>query len=45
MYDMYQDCERVLVSKEEIQAMVERLGRQISEDYEGEPLALSLIHI
>lgn len=30
--------ERVLVSKEEIQQAVERLGRQITEDYQGKDL-------
>ena len=40
MRDMYEDIERVLVSKEDIDAMVARLGRQISEDYDGQPLVV-----
>lgn len=40
MRDMYEDIERVLVSKEEIDAMVARLGQQISADYTGKPLVV-----
>ena len=40
MKDMYEDIERVLVTKDEIDAMVARLGRQISRDYEGQPLVV-----
>ena len=40
MKDMYKDVEKILVSCEEIDAMVERLGRQISADYEGKPLVV-----
>ena len=38
--DMYNDIERVLVSKEDIAAMVKRIGAQISEDYKGQPLVV-----
>lgn len=40
MYDLYQDCENVLVSEDEINAMVDRLGKEISRDFEGEPLVV-----
>lgn len=37
---MYDHCDRVLVSKEKIRAMVKRLGRRISEDYAGKELII-----
>lgn len=40
MADMYKDIERVLVSQEQIAAMVERLGQEITRDYEGKPLVV-----
>lgn len=40
MSNMDEAVERVLVSEKEIRAMVERLGRQISKDYEGKPLVV-----
>ena len=40
MRDMVNDIERVLVSKEEIAEMVKRLGKQISDDYRGQPLVV-----
>ncbi len=40
MKDMYKDIERVLITREEIDAMVARLGSQISKDYEGKPLVV-----
>lgn len=40
MKNMYEDVERVLASKEEIDAMVARLGSRISKDYAGQPLVV-----
>ena len=41
---MKQDIERVLISKEELGKIVERLGREISRDYEGKmPLVVSVL--
>lgn len=37
---MMNDIEEVLVPREQIQEMVKRLGRQISEDYDGKELVL-----
>ena len=37
---MYEHCDRVLVSKEEIEAMVKRIAKQISEDYAGKELVV-----
>lgn len=37
---MLKDIERVLVSKEELQKITERLGKQISEDYKDKNLLL-----
>ena len=37
---MMKDIEEVLVPREQIQEMVKRLGRQISEDYDGKELVL-----
>lgn len=38
--DLQNDVERVLVSKEELAEICERLGKQISKDYEGKNLLL-----
>lgn len=35
-----QDIERVLVTEEEIQAAVKRLGKQLTEDYQGEKVVV-----
>lgn len=41
---LYQDLERVLITREEIQAAVKRLGEQITKDYEGkEPLFVCIL--
>ena len=40
MSDMLKDIESVLFSKEELEAIVARLGAQISRDYEGKNLLL-----
>ncbi|MBR3904718.1 MAG: hypoxanthine phosphoribosyltransferase [Clostridia bacterium] len=41
---MYQDLERVLITKEEIHAAVKKLGQQITEDYAGkEPLMVCIL--
>ena len=37
---MEKDIKRILVSKEELEKTVERLGKQISKDYEGKNLLL-----
>lgn len=37
---MHNDIEEVLFSEEEIQSVVQRLGKQISEDYQGKNLFL-----
>lgn len=37
---MFQDIEEVLVGRDEIREMVQRLGKMISEDYKGEELIL-----
>ncbi len=37
---MYENCDKVLVSKEELDAMVRRLGKQISDDYQGKELVI-----
>ncbi len=37
---LYQDLDRILVTKEEIQAAVRKLGAQITADYAGEELVL-----
>lgn len=37
---MMGDIEEILVSREQIKEMVEKLGKQISEDYEGSELVL-----
>ena len=38
---MLKDIDRILLSKEELDEAVKRLGRQISEDYRGETCCLS----
>lgn len=38
--ELYADLERVLLTKEQILARCEELGRQISEEYRGKPLIL-----
>lgn len=41
---LYQDLERVLITKEEIQAAVKRLGEAITRDYQGkEPLLVCIL--
>ena len=41
---LYQDLERVLITKEEIHAAVKKLGQQITEDYAGkEPLMVCIL--
>ena len=40
MSDMMKDIESVLFSKEELEAIVARLGEQVSRDYEGKNLLL-----
>lgn len=43
-YDMRNDLQEVLVSKEEIQATVARLGAEISRDYEGkQPILITVL--
>ena len=43
-YDMRNDLQEVLVSKEEIQATVARLGAEISRDYEGkQPVLITVL--
>ena len=37
---LYQDLDRILVTKDEIQAAVRKLGQQITADYAGEELVL-----
>ena len=37
---MHPDCERVLISEEEIRAKVVELGRRISSDYAGKELLM-----
>ena len=37
---MYEDLERILLSKEEIQARVRELGKQITADYRDDPPVL-----
>ena len=37
---MFDDIDRVLISEEELKAIVERLGKQISEDYKDKNLLL-----
>ena len=34
-FKQYQDLERVLVTKDEIHAKVQEMGRRITADYEG----------
>jgi hypoxanthine phosphoribosyltransferase len=38
--DLHEDIEEVLISADEIQAMIGRLAKQISEDYRGQDLLL-----
>ena len=33
------DCERIVISEEEIAEAVKKIGRQITKDYEGEEIA------
>ena len=43
-YDMRNDLQEILVSKEEIQATVARLGAEISRDYEGKnPILITVL--
>lgn len=43
-YDMRNDLQEVLVSREEIQATVARLGAEISRDYEGkQPVLITVL--
>ncbi len=35
MAELHHDIEKVLISEEEIQSVIERLGSEISRDYEG----------
>ncbi|MBO5417129.1 MAG: hypoxanthine phosphoribosyltransferase [Clostridia bacterium] len=37
---MYEHCDKVLVSKEELAEMVKKLGKKISEDYAGKELVV-----
>lgn len=37
---MIEDAERILISEEELEAIVSRLGKQITEDYRGKKLLL-----
>lgn len=39
-YNMKDDIERVLISEKDLQKAVKKLGKQISEDYEGKDLML-----
>ena len=38
--NMFEDIDRVLISEEELKAIVDRLGKQISEDYKDKKLLL-----
>lgn len=38
--EMRADIERILIDEEELKSIIERLGRQISEDYKGKDLLL-----
>lgn len=41
---MHQDCERIMLSEEEIKARVEEIAKQITSDYKGtRPLAISIL--
>lgn len=42
---LYQDMTKILVKREDIQKAVAQLGREITRDYQGRDLVLSLIHI
>ena len=37
---MYEHCDKILVSKEELAEMVKKLGKKISEDYAGKELVV-----
>ena len=37
---MYQHCDKVLISREELAEMVKKMGKQISEDYAGKELVV-----
>lgn len=37
---MYQHCDKILVSKEELSEMVKKMGKKISEDYAGKELVI-----
>lgn len=44
MNNIYDPIEKVLISKEEIEKCIERLGKEISEDYQGKnPLLVSVL--
>lgn len=41
---LYEDLESILVTREEIQAAVKKLGKQITEDYEGKtPVVIGIL--
>ncbi len=40
---IYEDLDRILVTREEIRQAVEKLGRQITEDYQGKDLVMVCI--
>ena len=44
MAELHHDIEKVLISEEEIQSVIERLGSEISRDYEGKnPLVVAVL--
>ncbi len=44
MAELHHDIEKVLISEEEIQGVIERLGSEISRDYEGKnPLVVAVL--